>query len=68
MKISENNSTENCIFYRHEKSLYIAWACFRNGSTICAIGTGVPNFDSFFLPLRLNPRRDIRGVFRYTKW
>ena len=30
MKISENNSTENCNFYRHEKSLYIAWACFRN--------------------------------------
>ena len=27
---SQNNSTENCHFYSHEKSLYIAWACFRN--------------------------------------
>ena len=24
-------STENCHFYSHEKSLYVAWACFRNG-------------------------------------
>ena len=24
------NSTENCHFYSREKSLYIAWACFRN--------------------------------------
>ena len=27
---SQKNSTENCHFYSHEKSLYIAWACFRN--------------------------------------
>ena len=27
---SQKNSTENCHFYRHEKSLYIAWVCFRN--------------------------------------
>ena len=24
------NSTENCHFYSREKSLYVAWACFRN--------------------------------------
>ena len=29
-EISQNNSTENCYFYSREKSLYIAWACFRN--------------------------------------
>ena len=27
---SKKNSTKNCHFYSHEKSLYIAWACFRN--------------------------------------
>ena len=27
---SKNKSTENCHFYRREKSLYIAWACLRN--------------------------------------
>ena len=27
MKIVKK-STENCLFYSHEKSLYIAWACF----------------------------------------
>ena len=30
---SQNISTENCHFYSREKSLYIAWACFRNGKT-----------------------------------
>ena len=30
MKIVKKKSTENCHFYSHEKSLYIAWACFRN--------------------------------------
>ena len=27
---SPKNSTENCHFYSHEKSLYVAWACFCN--------------------------------------
>ena len=27
---SQNKSTENCHFYSREKSLYVAWACFRN--------------------------------------
>ena len=31
MKIVKKNSTENCHFYSLEKSLYIAWACFRSG-------------------------------------
>ena len=26
----QNISTENCHFYTREKSLYVAWACFRN--------------------------------------
>ena len=26
----KKKSTENCRFYSREKSLYIAWACFRN--------------------------------------
>ena len=30
MKIVKKKSTENCHFYSREKSLYIAWACFRN--------------------------------------
>ena len=30
MKIVKKKTTENCNFYRDEKSLYIAWACFRN--------------------------------------
>ena len=30
MKIVKKYSTENCHFYSHGKSLYIAWACFRN--------------------------------------
>ena len=29
-KNSKKHSTENCHFYSREKSLYIAWACFRN--------------------------------------
>ena len=28
-KSQKKKSTENCHFYSHEKSLYIAWACFR---------------------------------------
>ena len=31
MKIVKKSSTENCNFYSREKSLYIAWACLRNG-------------------------------------
>ena len=27
---SKKKSTENCHFYRREKSQYIAWVCFRN--------------------------------------
>ena len=27
---SQNISNENCHFYSREKSLYVAWACFRN--------------------------------------
>ena len=27
---SKKNSTENCHIYIREKSLYVAWACFRN--------------------------------------
>ena len=27
---SQKNSNENCHFYSREKSLYVAWACFRN--------------------------------------
>ena len=29
MKIMKKKSNENCYFYSPEKSLYIAWACFR---------------------------------------
>ena len=32
---SQNISNENCHFYSHEKSLYVAWACFRNGLEQC---------------------------------
>ena len=34
MKIVKKKSTENCHFYSREKSLYIAWACFRNDPKI----------------------------------
>ena len=27
---SKKKSTETCYFYSREKSLYIAWTCFRN--------------------------------------
>ena len=30
----KKNSTENCHFYSREKSVYIAWACFRNDSRV----------------------------------
>ena len=30
MKKVKTSSTENFHFYSHEKSLYIAWECFRN--------------------------------------
>ena len=30
MKIVKQIQLENCHFYSREKSLYIAWACFRN--------------------------------------
>ena len=32
MKIVKKKSTENCHFYSREKSLYIAWECFRNAT------------------------------------
>ena len=28
--VKKKKSTENCHFYSREKSLYVAWACFRN--------------------------------------
>ena len=28
---SKKKSNENCHLYSREKSLYVAWACFRNG-------------------------------------
>ena len=31
---SKKKSTENCHFYSSEKSLCIAWACFRNGMSM----------------------------------
>ena len=31
MKIDKKLATENCHFHSREKSLYVAWACFRNG-------------------------------------
>ena len=31
---NQNISTENCHFYSREKSLYVAWACFRNAKKI----------------------------------
>ena len=31
---SEKESTENCHFYSHEKSLKVAWACFRNDGSV----------------------------------
>ena len=31
----KKKSTENCHFYSREKSLYVAWACFRNVSGHC---------------------------------
>ena len=30
MKIVKNKKNENCHFYTREKSLYVAWAYFRN--------------------------------------
>ena len=33
MRKSPNNSNENCLFYSREKSLCVAWACFRNEET-----------------------------------
>ena len=35
MKTVKKNSTENCHFYSCEKSLYIAWLCFRNATDRC---------------------------------
>ena len=34
---SQKNSIENCHFYSCEKSLYIAWACFRNDMQRCSV-------------------------------
>ena len=34
MKIVKKKSTENSHFYSREQSLYIAWACFRNGTPV----------------------------------
>ena len=33
-KNSKTNPTENCDFYSREKSLYMAWAYFRNVHTV----------------------------------
>ena len=46
MKISPKNSTNNCHFYSREKSLYVAWACFRNVRKRVEFG--------FFLRKKLN--------------
>ena len=35
MKIVKKKSTEICHFYSREKSLYIAWSCFRNVEILC---------------------------------
>ena len=32
---SQKSSTEHCHFYIRGKSLYIAWACFRNELRLC---------------------------------
>ena len=37
MKQVKKKSTENCYFYSGEKSLYVAWACFRN---VCSENKG----------------------------
>ena len=39
MKKGKKKSTENCYFYSHGKSLYIAWACFRTAQR-CVCGGG----------------------------
>ena len=35
MKKVIKKSTENCFFCNREKSLYVAWACFRNVVVLC---------------------------------
>ena len=37
MKIVPKKSTENYHFISREKSLYIAWACFRNDQQLCRL-------------------------------
>ena len=58
MKRVKQNSNKNCHFYSREKSLYIAWACFRyapndqNDKRIC--GRQIRNYGFF-----LNPPKNI---------
>ena len=49
MKKVKTISTENCHFYSCEKSLYIAWACFRNG--LCCL-MGAKRVKEFCIPLK----------------
>ena len=41
MKIVKKNSNEDCDFYSREKSLYVAWACFRNAEWCLNQGTEI---------------------------
>ena len=50
MKIVKN-STENCHFESREKSMYVAWVCFRNAQVLRPSDLKVLLGDDLFLSL-----------------
>ena len=47
---SQKHSSENCHFFSCDKSLYIAWACFRNGPWQY---DNLPNFEDSISSMKL---------------
>ena len=51
---SQKNSNENCRFYSREKSLYVAWACFRNVFVVCIVVTKCIMWRLYFTFVKLS--------------
>ena len=78
MKKVKEKSNENCHFLSREKSLYVAWACFRNALFFCQ--AKVLNIDGGellvspnlfvwvrkgYLYLKANARKHVSGLHSY---
>ena len=54
-KIVKKNQMKIVIFYWYEKSLYVAWACFRNGYLGFSDCSSTWSLDIFYFYYNQNP-------------